>query len=123
MGENVPNYHKLCQMSIKYNKRPQNGRSVRKVYQHLQLQDPPKFTQIWIFGLKTNHLATLVLNQPFSIIYFYDSITYITRRFKRHVSLPWRVEGRIVLQQWSSKKIFGQVFYLEIVFEILVRKK
>jgi hypothetical protein len=27
---------------------------------HLPLQDPPKFTQIWIFGLKTNHLATLV---------------------------------------------------------------
>jgi hypothetical protein len=25
------------------------------------LQDPPKFTQIWIFGLKTNHLATLVV--------------------------------------------------------------
>jgi hypothetical protein len=24
------------------------------------LQDPPKFTQIWIFGLKTNHLATLL---------------------------------------------------------------
>jgi hypothetical protein len=24
------------------------------------LQDPPKFTQIGIFGLKTNHLATLV---------------------------------------------------------------
>jgi hypothetical protein len=23
------------------------------------VQDPPKFTQIWIFGLKTNHLATL----------------------------------------------------------------
>jgi hypothetical protein len=23
------------------------------------LQDPPKFTQIWIFGLKTSHLATL----------------------------------------------------------------
>jgi hypothetical protein len=23
------------------------------------LQDPPKFSQIWIFGLKTNHLATL----------------------------------------------------------------
>jgi hypothetical protein len=25
------------------------------------LQDPPKFSQIWIFGLKTNHPATLVL--------------------------------------------------------------
>jgi hypothetical protein len=24
------------------------------------LQDPPKFCQIWIFGLKTNHLATLI---------------------------------------------------------------
>jgi hypothetical protein len=23
-------------------------------------KDPPKFAQIWIFGLKTNHLATLV---------------------------------------------------------------
>jgi hypothetical protein len=25
------------------------------------VQDPTKFTQIWIFGLKTNHLATLQL--------------------------------------------------------------
>jgi hypothetical protein len=25
------------------------------------LQDPPKFTQIWIFVLKTNHLVTLAL--------------------------------------------------------------
>jgi hypothetical protein len=43
----------------KYNKRPYNGPSVHKIYQHHQLRDPPKFTQIWIFGLKTNHLATL----------------------------------------------------------------
>jgi hypothetical protein len=27
------------------------------------LQDPPKFTQIWVFGLKTNRLATLIPNQ------------------------------------------------------------
>jgi hypothetical protein len=33
--------------------------SVLKIYQHLPVQDTPKFTQIWIFGLKTNHLATL----------------------------------------------------------------
>jgi hypothetical protein len=46
-------------MSIKYNKRPQNGLNFRKIYQHLPLQDPPKCSQIWIFGLKTNHLATL----------------------------------------------------------------
>jgi hypothetical protein len=29
------------------------------MYQDFSLQDPPKFTQIVIFGLKTNHLATL----------------------------------------------------------------
>jgi hypothetical protein len=28
--------------------------------QHVLLQDPPTFTQIWIFGSKTNHLATLI---------------------------------------------------------------
>jgi hypothetical protein len=33
--------------------------SIKYVYQHLPLQDLSKFTQIWIFGSKTNHLATL----------------------------------------------------------------
>jgi hypothetical protein len=30
-----------------------------RIYQNLSKQDPPKFTQIGIFGLKINHLATL----------------------------------------------------------------
>jgi hypothetical protein len=30
------------------------------MFQHLPLQDPPKFTPIEIFGLKIWHLATLV---------------------------------------------------------------
>jgi hypothetical protein len=30
------------------------------MYQHLPLHKPPKFTQIVIFGLKINHLATLL---------------------------------------------------------------
>jgi hypothetical protein len=30
------------------------------MYQHFPFQGPPKFTQIGIFGLKTNHLATLL---------------------------------------------------------------
>jgi hypothetical protein len=33
--------------------------NVHKIYQHLPLQDPPKFTRSGIFGLKTYHLATL----------------------------------------------------------------
>jgi hypothetical protein len=30
-----------------------------KIYQQISTEGPPKFTQIGIFGLKTNHLATL----------------------------------------------------------------
>jgi hypothetical protein len=33
--------------------------AIKYTYQHLPLPDPPKFTQIGIFGLKINHLATL----------------------------------------------------------------
>jgi hypothetical protein len=55
-------------ITIKYTKWPQNipnGRTidqiaVKYVDQYLQLQEPPKFTQIGIFGLKICHLATLV---------------------------------------------------------------
>jgi hypothetical protein len=42
----IPYARKLDQMAIKY-------------YQHLPSKDPTKFTQIGIFGLKINHLATL----------------------------------------------------------------
>jgi hypothetical protein len=53
---------------IKYTKLPQNIPNVRKihrpnghkVYQHLPLQEPQKFTHIGIFGLKICHLATLM---------------------------------------------------------------
>jgi hypothetical protein len=47
-------------MATKYTKWPQSRPNGRKIFQHLPLQDPPKFTQIGIFGLKTNHLATLL---------------------------------------------------------------
>jgi hypothetical protein len=39
----------------KYSKkteRPNNIQNEHEIYQHLPLQDPPKFTQIWTFGLK-----------------------------------------------------------------------
>jgi hypothetical protein len=54
IGKNIPNEHKLYQNS-------------HKIYQmvihytHFPFQGPPKFTQIAIFGLKINHLATLLL--------------------------------------------------------------
>jgi hypothetical protein len=46
-------------MAIKYAKWPENISNGHKIYQYLPLLDPPKFTQIGIFGLKRNHLATL----------------------------------------------------------------
>jgi hypothetical protein len=38
---------------------PQNIPNDHMTYQHLPLQDPPKFTQIGTFGFKIYHLATL----------------------------------------------------------------
>jgi hypothetical protein len=57
--ENIPKSHKIYQGAIKYIKRHENWPNSHKVYQHLPLQDPPKFTQIGIFGLNVNRLATL----------------------------------------------------------------
>jgi hypothetical protein len=44
---NMPNGYKIDQKG-------------HTIYQHLSSQDPPKFTQIGILGLKINHLATQV---------------------------------------------------------------
>jgi hypothetical protein len=45
--------------NTKWQKDRPNG---RKIYQHLPLKDPTKFTQIGKFGLKICHLATLFLD-------------------------------------------------------------
>jgi hypothetical protein len=37
----------------------------QKIYQHLSLQDTPRFTKIGIFGLKIYHLATVVITIGF----------------------------------------------------------
>jgi hypothetical protein len=39
IGKNIPNNYKIYQLA-------------RKVYRHRRLQDPPKFTQTGIFGVK-----------------------------------------------------------------------
>jgi hypothetical protein len=47
------------QTAIYYTKWPQNIPNGHKTYQHFPFTGPPKFTQIGIFALKINHLATL----------------------------------------------------------------
>jgi hypothetical protein len=68
-GENIPNCHlhnyqiatklpnvrHIFQMTIEYTKL-------------FPLQCPAKFTQIWIFGLKLKHLATLLGTNPISMM-------------------------------------------------------
>jgi hypothetical protein len=58
-GKNIPNDHKLYQNAIDCTKWPLNISNDCKMRKHFPFQGPPKFTQIWIFGLNTNHLATL----------------------------------------------------------------
>jgi hypothetical protein len=48
-------------MSTNCTKWPQYRPSEHKIYLHLPFQDPQKFSQIGIFGLKICHLATLYL--------------------------------------------------------------
>jgi hypothetical protein len=50
---------KEYQGTINYTKRPNIIPNGRNIYQHFPLQGPSKYTQIDIFGLKINHLATL----------------------------------------------------------------
>jgi hypothetical protein len=60
--KDIPNNHKIYQIATKYTKWPLNIPNGRKNCQPLRSQDPPKFTQIEIFGLKICHLATLSEN-------------------------------------------------------------
>jgi hypothetical protein len=61
--ENIPNDHKIYQSATKYvciqSGLKMDQMAICKIYQHLPLQYPRKFTQIGIFGLKIYHLATL----------------------------------------------------------------
>jgi hypothetical protein len=58
----------MYQNGGKYTKGPENMPKgpenwPNNIYQHLQLKDPPKFTQNGVFVLKINHLATLEMRQ------------------------------------------------------------
>jgi hypothetical protein len=62
-GKNVPNDNKYTKWPQKCSKWSYNRPDGHKIYQHLSLLDPPKFTQIGIFGLKAIcYLATLSLS-------------------------------------------------------------
>jgi hypothetical protein len=68
-GKNIPNNQIIYTMTIKYTKMAiKHAKWLQNTYtkwtknQHLPLLDPPKLTQILIFGLKIYHLTTLIFS-------------------------------------------------------------
>jgi hypothetical protein len=57
------------------------------LYPRLPLQDPPKFTRIWIFGLKIYHLATLILRMSMKGLSFPKKIYYVDSNM--YISYYW----------------------------------
>jgi hypothetical protein len=55
INHTLPNCHKIYQTVLNISKG-------HKIYQHFPFQGPPNCTQIGIFGMKINHLATLVVS-------------------------------------------------------------
>jgi hypothetical protein len=59
LGPNIPKREKINKRTTNSTKRLKNIPNGRKINQHFPFNGPPKHTQIGIFGLKINHLATL----------------------------------------------------------------
>jgi hypothetical protein len=60
--KNTANYHKMYQTATRNTKWLSNIPNGNKICQHFTFQGHPKHTQIGIFDLKRNHLATLWLS-------------------------------------------------------------
>jgi hypothetical protein len=50
--KNIPNIHNIYKMATKYTKWPYIRPNCHKIYQHLPLQVPPKFSPNWDFGFE-----------------------------------------------------------------------
>jgi hypothetical protein len=68
----IPNQDKIYQIAIKYLYQKAVKTNLHKIYQHVPLQDPSEFTQIWTFGLRKYHLATLYKPRPTEKVVIYD---------------------------------------------------
>jgi hypothetical protein len=64
--------------------------AIKYRYQHFPFQGPPKYTQFGIFGLKLNHLATLVPSQfksrPFLRVFLVPMAPTMDRSVRRDFS-------------------------------------
>jgi hypothetical protein len=110
--QNIPNDYKLFQIAIKYTKWSKNIKNCRFIYQHFPFQGPPIYTQIGIFGIKINHLATLVAHPCPAEIGIRQSLV------RRRSSLPSKTTANILQKKinkipiekdekiWHSSEVF-----------------
>jgi hypothetical protein len=107
-GKNVPNEHKMYHMVIIYPKCLFNIPNGHKIHQKFSISGPPKFSQIGIFCLKTNHLATLKRDQATMLDRFHLlSVNYLAIAL---LYPPIRATGRVCDQiaQDAAQTHFGQ---------------
>jgi hypothetical protein len=64
------------------------------------LQDPPKFTQIGIFGLKTNHLATLTESMAVRFLHL-DVISVEPFKSRATSARCYDLKKNIFAQKWA----------------------
>jgi hypothetical protein len=90
----IPNGRKIFQMVIKY------------LHQHFPFQGPPKFTQIWIFGSKTNHLATLRCTTQHQSSTSAPYINYCAKFYLLHALFStWDIYGlEPAINKWKETK-------------------
>jgi hypothetical protein len=63
------------------------------MYQYFAFQGSPKFTQIWIFGSKINHLGTIWIST------FWRSATLVVDETTRHRSVTFHCDDRLTRRQ------------------------
>jgi hypothetical protein len=92
--QNVPNGRKISRVSLKCSKWPKN------ICNHFPIWSPPKCTQIGVFCLKTNHLATLV---SWLAVHSYKAL---------HASNMWHACSKLLF----SKYIMTQLLLMQNEF-------
>jgi hypothetical protein len=85
----------MDQMAIKYT-------DIFNFKTHLQFQDPPKFTQIRIFGLKY-HLATLVATVPLFTVPLDISLFFAKLESRQHCKRQCKAGSEKQSKKWFSK--------------------
>jgi hypothetical protein len=69
------------------------------------LQDAPKFTRFWIFGLKTNHLATLIPS-GYNVVAFKKRKPYL---FLQQINDLLQISGLSVITSVGGMEFSGEV--------------